>query len=178
MRITVPFNTEVAESLRAGMTVLLSGRVLTGRDAAHKRLVERLDCYEPLPVDLRDQVIYFVGPSPARPGRVIGAAGPTTSSRMDKYSPKLLAAGLRGMIGKGYRGPEVAAAMKKYRGVHFSAIGGLGAILAKCIISAKVLAYEDLGTEAIRELEIREFPAIVAYDCHGESVYRREGEVK
>lgn len=171
LRIQVPFDETTARNLQAGQQVLLTGRLLTGRDAAHKRLCELLDRGEPLPVDVKDQVIYFVGPTPARPGRVIGAAGPTTSSRMDKYSPKLLAVGLRGMIGKGYRGPEVIEAIKKYHGVHFSAIGGLGAILAKCIRSARVLAYEDLGPEAIRELIVEDFPVVVAYDCRGNSVY-------
>jgi fumarate hydratase subunit beta len=171
LRIQVPFDVKTAEGLEAGQAVLLSGRLLTGRDAAHKRLCELLDRGETLPVDLKDQVIYFVGPTPARPGRAIGAAGPTTSSRMDQYSPKLLAVGLRGMIGKGYRGPEVVEALKKYRGVHFSAIGGLGAILGRCVKSAKVLAYEDLGPEAIRELIVEELPVVVAYDCRGKSVY-------
>lgn len=171
IRITTPFDAATADRLAAGQHVLLSGRVLTARDAAHKRLGELLDRGEPLPVDLRDQVIYFVGPTPARPGRVIGAAGPTTSSRMDRYSPRLLAAGLRAMIGKGYRGPEVVEALRKYHAVHFSAIGGLGALLAQCIRSARVLAYDDLGTEAIRELIVEDLPVIVAYDSRGKSVY-------
>jgi fumarate hydratase subunit beta len=171
LRLTVPFDVATADTLRAGQHALLCGRVLTARDAAHKRLCELLDRGEPLPVDVRDQVIYFVGPTPARPGRVIGAAGPTTSSRMDRYSPKLLAAGLRAMIGKGYRGPKVVAALRKYHAVHFAAVGGLGALLAKCIKAARVLAYEDLGTEAIRELVVEDLPVIVAYDCYGGSVY-------
>lgn len=170
-RLTVPFDADVAQTLQAGQSFLLTGRLLTARDAAHKRLCELLDQNKPLPVDLKDQVIYFVGPTPARPGRPIGSAGPTTSSRMDRYSPKLLAAGLRGMIGKGYRGPNVVEALKKHHAVHFSAVGGLGAILGRCIKSSKVLAYEDLGTEAIRELIGEDLPVIVAYDCHGNSVY-------
>jgi fumarate hydratase subunit beta len=173
IRLTVPFDITVADSLKAGQEVLISGRLLTGRDAAHKRLCELLDQGKPMPVDLKDQIIYFVGPTPARPGRVIGSAGPTTSSRMDKYSPKLLAIGLRGMIGKGYRSPNVVESLVKYHAIHFAAVGGLGAILGKAIKSAKVLAYEDLGTEAIRELIVEDFPAIVAYDCHGNSVYNK-----
>jgi fumarate hydratase subunit beta len=176
IRLHVPFDAAMAESLKAGDEVLLSGRLLTARDAAHKRLCELLDRGEELPIDLQDQVIYFVGPTPARPGRVIGSAGPTTSSRMDKYSPRLIERGLRGMIGKGYRGEAVIEAMKKYRAIHFAAVGGLGAILGKAIRSAKVLAYEDLGTEAIRELIVEEFPVVVAYDCHGNTVYKRSGE--
>jgi fumarate hydratase subunit beta len=171
IRLIAPFDEQTAKSLHAGDRVLLSGRILTGRDAAHKRLCDLLDHSQPLPVDLKDQVIYFVGPTPARPGRIIGSAGPTTSSRMDAYSPKLLACGLRGMIGKGYRGENVISALKRYSAVHFSAIGGLGAILAKCIKSSKILVYEDLGAEAIRELIIEDFPLIVAYDCYGNSVY-------
>jgi len=170
-RLTVPFDARTAESLQAGQQWLLSGRILTARDAAHKRLCELLDQGQPLPVDLKDQVIYFVGPTPPRPGRPIGSAGPTTSSRMDKYSPRLLAVGLRGMIGKGYRNQSVIDALVKFKGVHFSAIGGLGAILAQCVRSAKVLAYEDLGTEAIRELIVEDLPVVVAYDCHGNTVY-------
>jgi fumarate hydratase subunit beta len=174
IRLNVPFDAARAESLKAGDEVLLSGRLLTARDAAHKRLCELLDRGEKLPVDLQDQVIYFVGPTPARPGRVIGSAGPTTSSRMDKYSPRLIEQGLRGMIGKGYRGPAVIESLKKYHAIHFAAVGGLGAILGKAIRSAKVLAYDDLGTEAIRELIVEDFPVVVAYDCHGNSVYKRE----
>ncbi|MFA5866305.1 MAG: Fe-S-containing hydro-lyase [Phycisphaerae bacterium] len=174
LRLTVPFDAQTARTLHAGQQVLLCGRVLTARDAAHKRLCELLDQHQPLPVDLRDQVVYFVGPTPARPGRCIGAAGPTTSSRMDKYSPKLLAVGLRGMIGKGYRSKEVVAALQKYQAVHFSAIGGLGALLGKCVKSAKILAYEDLGTEAIRELIVEDLPVIVAYDCQGNTVYAKK----
>jgi len=171
LRLTIPFDSETADSLEAGQQVLLTGTMLTGRDAAHKRLCELLDRGEPLPVDLHDQVIYFVGPTPARPGRPIGSAGPTTSSRMDAYSPRLLAQGLRAMIGKGYRGPKVIEALQLYHAVHFTAIGGLGALLGKTIKKAKVVAYEDLGTEAIHELWVEDFPVIVAYDAHGRSVY-------
>lgn len=171
IRLKVPFDASVADSLQAGQQILLTGRLLSARDAAHKRLCDLLDRNEPLPVDLKDQVIYFVGPTPARPGRPIGSAGPTTSSRMDKYSPRLLAMGLRGMIGKGYRGPKVVESLIKYHAVHFAAVGGLGAILGKAVKSAKILAYEDLGTEAIRELIVEDFPVVVAYDCHGNTVY-------
>jgi len=147
---------------------------LTARDAAHKRLCQLIDKGEPLPVDLTDQVIYFVGPTPARPGRATGSAGPTTSSRMDSYSPKLLAAGLRAMIGKGYRNRPARDALQKYGAVHFSAVGGLAALLAKCIKHARIIAYEDLGTEAIREFTIEHMPLIVAYDAHGGSAYPHE----
>jgi len=169
--ITTPFDESHARALRAGQHVSITGRLLTARDAAHKRLCELLDAGKPLPVDLHDQIIYFVGPTPARPGRAIGAAGPTTSSRMDPYSVKLLAVGLRGMIGKGYRNEEIQRALRHYGAVHFSALGGAGALLGKRIKSAKVLAYPDLGSEAIYELYVEDFPAIVAYDTHGQTVY-------
>ena len=174
--ITTPFDEKSARALDAGKHVLISGRILTGRDAAHKRLCELLDADKPLPVDLRDQIIYFVGPTPARPGKPLGAAGPTTSSRMDGYSVKLMDVGLRGMIGKGYRNDVVRAALQRYGVVHFSAIGGAGALLAKTIKSAKIIAYEDLGPEAIYELVVEDFPAIVAYDAHGKTVYTPPAE--
>jgi fumarate hydratase subunit beta len=158
-------------SLKAGDEVVVTGVVYTGRDMAHKRLCEAIDAGENLPFELEGAVIYFVGPTPARPGRVIGAAGPTTSSRMDAFSPKLIAGGVRGMIGKGYRNEEVREALKKYGAVHLAAVGGAGALLAKHIASAEVIAYEDLGTEAIRRLEVVDFPVIVAYDCHGKTVF-------
>jgi fumarate hydratase subunit beta len=139
---------------------------------AHKRLCEAVDAGQKLPFELEGAVIYFVGPSPAQPGRVIGAAGPTTSSRMDAFSPKLIAGGLRAMIGKGYRGQQVREALKKYGAVHLSTIGGAGALLSRYIVSAEVIAYNDLGTEAVRKLEVADFPAIVAYDCYGNSVYK------
>ena len=172
--VELPMSDKVAQSLRAGDEVFINGAILTGRDIAHKRLCELIDSEKELPVELAGQVIYFVGPTPARPGRVIGSAGPTTSSRMDAFSPKLIAAGLKGMIGKGYRGDEVREALKKYGAVHFAAIGGTGALLSKHIISAEVVAYEDLGTEAIRRLEVVDFPVIVAYDAFGNSVYERD----
>ena len=166
-----PLEEEAVRSLHAGQAVLISGPLLTGRDAAHKRLYNLLQAGKELPVDLAGEVIYFVGPTPARPGKVIGSAGPTTSSRMDAYSPALLAAGLRGMIGKGYRGPEVRDALVKFGAVHLAAPGGLGALLGTKITASEILAYEDLGPEAIRRLMVKDFPAIVAYDAHAKSIY-------
>ncbi len=171
-KLTPPLTEAQVRSLKAGDEVLISGVIYTGRDMAHKRLCEAIDAGKKLPIELEGAIIYFVGPTPARPGRVIGAAGPTTSSRMDLFSPKLIAKGLRAMIGKGYRNNAVREAMKKYGAVHLSAIGGAGALLSKHIVSAKIIAYEDLGTEAIRELEVVDFPAIVAYDAAGNTVYQ------
>jgi len=162
--------------LKAGDSVLISGVMYTARDMAHKRLCEAIDAGERLPFEPGGAIIYFVGPTPARPGRVIGAAGPTTSSRMDAFSPKLIANGLKAMVGKGYRGQAVREALKKYGAVHLSAIGGAGALLSKHIVAAEVIAYEDLGTEAIRKLEVVDFPAIVAYDSYGNTVYKEERE--
>jgi len=170
-RLSTPLGDKDVKLLKAGDEVLISGAVYTARDMAHKRLCELIDAGQELPIDLTGQVFYFAGPTPARKGHVIGAAGPTTSSRMDAFSPKLIAAGLKGMIGKGYRAEEVRAALVKYGAVHFSTIGGAGALLSKHITSAEVVAYEDLGTEAIRKLEVNEFPAIVAYDTQGNTVY-------
>ena len=158
--------------LRAGDEVLISGTVLTGRDQAHKRLCALIEQGHPLPVELAGAVIYFVGPTPAGPGKVIGAAGPTTSARMDAFSPMLFAAGLKGTIGKGYRGQAVREAMVRYTGVHFATLGGAGALLSKHITKSEIVAYEDLGTEAIRKLTFEDFPAVVAYDCCGNSVYK------
>ncbi len=172
-RLNMPLSDENVRSLRAGDEVLISGVVYTARDMAHKRLCERIDAGKKLPIELGGQVIYFVGPTPAREGWVIGVAGPTTSSRMDAFSPKLIAAGLKGMIGKGYRAEEVRAALVKYGAVHFSTIGGAGALLSKHITSAEVVAYEELGAEAIRKLEVVDFPCVVAYDAHGNTVYDR-----
>ena len=171
IKIKTPLSDEVVRSLKAGDEVQISGVVYTGRDMAHKRLCALIDAGKELGIDLDGQIIYFVGPTPAGEGRVIGAAGPTTSSRMDTFSPKLIAAGLKGMIGKGYRGDEVRQALKKYGAVHFSAVGGAGALLSKHIVSAEVVAYEDLGTEAIRKLEFEDFPCVVAYDAFGGNVY-------
>ncbi|MCK4999824.1 MAG: Fe-S-containing hydro-lyase [Anaerohalosphaera sp.] len=171
IRVNTPLSDDVVLSLRAGDEVLVSGVIYTGRDQAHKRLCELLDAGKVLPIDLTGQVIYFVGPTPAAPGRVIGAAGPTTSSRMDAFSPKLIAAGLKGMIGKGYRGDEVRDALKEYKAVHLAATGGAGALLSKCIVASKIVAYADLGTEAIRKLVVTDFPCVAAYDAYGGSVY-------
>ena len=171
MSLNTPLSDSILQGLRAGMDIRLSGVVYSARDMAHKRLCSLSESGQPLPIDLRGQVIYFVGPTPAVPGRPIGAAGPTTSARMDAFSPILLAAGLKGMIGKGYRDNRVRAALRKFGAVHFSTLGGAGALLSKHIVSAEVVAYEDLGTEAIRKLELLDFPCVVAYDAFGGSVY-------
>ena len=171
--LSPPLDEKTVRSLHAGQQVLIIGPVLTARDAAHKRLYDLLQADEDLPVSLEGEIIYFVGPTPARPGRVIGSAGPTTSSRMDAYSPALLAVGLRGMIGKGYRSPALRQALQEFGAVHFTAPGGLGALLASRITHSQILAYEDLGPEAIRRLTVKDFPAIVAYDAHGHSIYDR-----
>jgi len=172
-KLQPPLTEADVRSLRAGDEVSITGEVYTARDMAHKRLCESMAAGRELPFELEGAVIYFVGPTPARPGRVIGAVGPTTSSRMDAFSPKLIAKGLRAMIGKGYRCDEVRDALKKYGAVHLSTIGGAGALLSKHISVAEVITYEDLGTEAIRKLEVVDFPAIVAYDAHGNTVYKR-----
>jgi len=171
-KLKPPLTENDVRLLKAGDEVLINGVIYTARDMAHKRLCEAIDAGKKLPIELEGAIIYFVGPTPARPGHVIGAAGPTTSSRMDPFSPNLIAKGLRAMIGKGYRNNAVREAMKKYGAVHLSATGGAGALLSKHIVSAKVVAYEDLGTEAIRELEVVDFPAIVAYDAAGNTVYQ------
>jgi fumarate hydratase subunit beta len=171
IELSTPLDEKTIRSLQAGDEVLISGVVYSARDMAHQRLCTLIDSGGELPVDLNGAVIYFVGPTPARPGKIIGSAGPTTSSRMDAFSPKLIAHGLRGMIGKGYRGEAVREAMNKYGAVHFAAIGGAGALLSRHIVKSEVVAYEDLGTEAIRRLEFKDFPAIVAFDSHGDSVY-------
>ena len=173
IHLKTPLDEETARSLQAGQRVLISGPILTGRDAAHKRLYDLLQAGEELPIKLEGEIIFFVGPTPARPGKVSGSAGPTTSSRMDAYSPALLEAGLRGMIGKGYRGEKVREALKEFGAVHLAAGGGLGALLGSKIKEANILAYEDLGTEAIRRLVVEDLPVIVAYDAHGGSVYGR-----
>ncbi len=167
MRITSPIDDKTIERLTAGTQVLISGVIYTARDAAHRRLVKALDAGEKLPVDLQGQTIYYTGPSPARPGRIIGAAGPTTSARMDALAPRLLAAGVKAMIGKGNRSLAVREAIQKYRAVYFVAIGGAGALLSKCIRQAEIVAYEDLGPEAMRRLVVEDFPAIVADDIYG-----------
>jgi fumarate hydratase subunit beta len=160
--------------LKAGEEVLINGVVYSARDMAHKRLCEAIEAGKKLPFELAGAVIYFVGPTPARPGRVIGAAGPTTSSRIDKFSPVLIARGLKAMIGKGYRDEKVREALKKYGAVHLATLGGAGALLSRHITAAETIAYEELGTEAIRKLNVVDFPAVVAYDCHGNSVYENK----
>lgn len=169
--ITTPLTAEKTKELRAGDNVLISGVIYTGRDAAHKRLVELVQEGKELPVDLRDQIIYYVGPAPAKPGQAIGSAGPTTSYRMDAYAPALLDLGLKGMIGKGKRSDEVVASMMKNEAVYFGAIGGAGALLSKCIKKAEVVCYEDLGAEAIRRLEVENLPATVIIDSLGNNLY-------
>ena len=170
-KIHTPLTREDVRDLKAGDSCLITGVIYTARDAAHKRLCELLDKGQPLPVDMENAIIYFVGPTPAKPGQAIGSAGPTTSYRMDAYSPALIAAGQTGMIGKGKRGPEVVAAMKEHGAVYFGAIGGCGALLSKCIKKAEIVAYEDLGAEAIRRLEVEDFPVVVIIDSEGNNLY-------
>ena len=169
--ITTPLTREKVRNLKSGDSCLISGVIYTARDAAHKRLCELVDAGKEMPLDVTDNIIYFVGPTPAKPGQAIGSAGPTTSYRMDAYSPTLIREGLTGMIGKGKRGPEVVAAMKEHGAVYFGAIGGCGALLGKCIKKAEVIAYDDLGAEAIRRLEVEDFPAIVIIDSQGNNLY-------
>lgn len=171
IELRAPLAESDVRPLKAGDEVALCGVVYTARDMAHKRLCAALDAGQELPIDLNGAVIYFVGPTPARTGAVIGAAGPTTSSRMDPFSPKLIAHGLRAMVGKGYRGDEVRQSLQEHGAVHLATLGGAGALLSKHIVSAEVVAYEDLGTEAIRRLEVVDFPAVVAYDAAGGCVY-------
>ena len=171
IKMTTPLTRETVRDLKAGDSCLISGVIYTARDAAHKRLCELVEAGKELPMDVSDSIIYFVGPTPAKPGQAIGSAGPTTSYRMDAYSPTLIAQGLTGMIGKGKRGPEVIAAMKEHGAVYFGAIGGCGALLSKCIKKAEIVAYEDLGAEAIRRLEVEDFPAIVIIDSQGNNLY-------
>ena len=169
--IELPLKDEDIEQLHIGDYCYLSGVVYTARDAAHKRMYEALENNEKLPIDISGQVIYYMGPSPAREGRVIGSAGPTTATRMDKYAPRLLDLGQKGMIGKGKRSQEVIDALIRNKAVYFAAVGGAGALLSRCITSSEVVAYDDLGTEAIRRLEIKDFPVIVAADCYGNKIY-------
>ena len=169
--LTLPLTDKDRCTLRAGDIVTLTGEIYTARDAAHKRLIALLDEGKPLPVDLNGQTLYYVGPAPASPGHAVGAAGPTTSYRMDAYSPTLIKLGQRGMLGKGKRGPEVVEAMKEHGAVYFGAIGGAGAVLAKCIKKAEIVAYEDLGAEALRCLEVEDLPAFVIIDCEGRNLY-------
>ena len=171
MRLTAPLTNETIEQLRAGDKVSITGVIYVGRDAAHKRLVAALDAGEPLPFDPNGQIIYYMGPSPAKPGEPIGSAGPTTSYRMDPYAPRMMEVGLKGMIGKGNRSLPVREAMQKHKAIYLGAIGGAGALIAKSIKAAKVIAYEDLGAEALRRLEVEDFPAIVVNDIYGGDAY-------
>jgi len=177
IEITAPFGDDTVLSLKAGDRVLISGTVYTARDAAHKRMVEEWRETGKLPVDLQGQIIYYVGPTPAKPHQAIGSAGPTTSGRMDSYTPLLLELGLKGMIGKGYRNEEVRKAIMKHRAVYFGAIGGSGALIARTIKKVETVAYDDLGTEAIRRLTIERFPAVVVNDVHGNDWYRQSAEL-
>ena len=171
--VNLPLTEEKARQLRCGDTVYLTGEVYTSRDAGHKRMVELLSREEDLPFNPTNATIYYVGPSPARPGQVIGSAGPTTSGRMDAYAPTLLSVGARGMIGKGARSPEVIEAMKRHSGVYFGAIGGAGALLAKCIKKAELIAWEDLQSEALRKLWVENMPLVVVIDCEGNDLYQQ-----
>jgi len=177
IRIRTPLTDEVVEKLKIGDKVLISGVIYTGRDAAHKRLADLIHRGQELPIEVKGQIIYYVGPTPAKPGYAIGSAGPTTSYRMDPYAPLLIARGLKGMIGKGSRGKEVIEAMKTYRAVYFAATGGAAALISKKVRTSEVVAYDDLGAEAIRRLEVKDFPAIVVNDVRGNDLYE-EGKKK
>lgn len=170
-QIQIPIQKATIRELKAGDYVYLTGEIYTARDAAHKRMNEVLEKNEKLPVNIEDKIIYYMGPSPAREGKVIGSAGPTTASRMDKYTPRLMDLGLSGMIGKGKRSQEVIDAIIRNEGIYFAAVGGAGALLSKCIKKSEVVAYDDLGTEAIRRLEIENFPVIVVVDSRGNNLY-------
>lgn len=174
--IQVPLKEQDIENMKAGDYVYLTGTIYTARDAAHKRMYDSMKKGEPLPIELEGNILYYLGPSPAREGQVIGSAGPTTSSRMDKYTPDMLYAGLKGMVGKGKRSPEVIAAIKKTHAVYFAAVGGAGALLSQCIKEAEVVAYDDLGTEAIRRLYIEKLPVIVVIDKDGNNLYETAAE--
>jgi len=171
IRVTTPLDDSTIMKLRSGDKVLITGTIYTGRDSAHKRLVELIDKGGKLPIDVKGQIIYYVGPTPTKPGDAVGSAGPTTSERMDAYSPKLLKMGLKGMIGKGGRSGPVIEAMKENRAVYMAATGGAGALISKCIKSSEIVAYEDLGPEAIRKMEVVDFPVIVINDVHGNDLY-------
>jgi len=172
IKVTTPLNEDVISTWRSGDKILISGIIYTGRDAAHKRLVELIDKGESLPFDVKGQIIYFVGPTPARPGRAVGSAGPTTSYRMDAYSPRLIEKGLKGMIGKGSRSKEVIEAMMKHKCVYMTAVGGAGALISRCIKSSEIIAYDDLGPEAVRKMEVENLPAIVVNDTSGNDLYQ------
>jgi fumarate hydratase subunit beta len=177
MKLTTPLTDEIVEKLHAGDKVEITGTIYVARDAAHKRMVEALDRGEQLPVDVRGQIVYYMGPSPTKPGKVIGSAGPTTSGRMDRYAPRLLEIGLKGMIGKGSRVVSVKDAMKKFKAVYFAATGGAAALIAQRIKQAQGIAYEDLGAEALQRLEVEDFPVIVVNDMYGGDAYE-EGKRK
>ena len=170
-KITLPITDEDIKNLKAGDSVLLTGSIITGRDAAHKRMIEALQRGEELPIDIKDSTIYYMGPSPAREGRPIGSAGPTTATRMDRYAPTLLDLGEKAMIGKGKRSKEVIDAIVRNHAVYFAAVGGAGALLSKCITKSEIVCYEDLGAEAIRKIEIKDFPVIVVIDSQGNNLY-------
>ena len=172
-KVKLPLNDDIIKTFKAGDNLLITGIIYTAKDATHKRIVETLDKGELLPVNLEGQIIYYVGPSPTRPGRPIGSAGPTTSSRIDSYTPRLIAKGLKGMIGKGSRSKEVKEAMKKYKVVYLGAIGGAGALLSKCIKKAEVIAYKDLGSNAFQRLEVEDFPVTVINDIYGGDLYEK-----
>lgn len=172
ININTPIDEEIVTSLKAGDEVYISGIIYTGRDAAHKRMCEMLERGEELPFDIKNQIIYYVGPCPAKDGMVIGSCGPTTSGRMDAYAPTLLSLGLKGMIGKGTRNQEVIEAIKKNRGIYFGAIGGAAALIAKSVIAEEIIAFEDLGTEAIRKIEVKDFPTVVVIDSEGNDLYQ------
>jgi len=176
-KITLPLNDEILKDLKAGDNLLLTGVIYVARDTAHKRMVEALDQGKPLPFDIKGATIYYMGPSPARPGRVIGSAGPTTSGRMDAYAPRLMAEGLKGMIGKGLRSQAVKDAMVKHKAVYLGAIGGAGAVISRSVKKAEVVAYEELGAEALRRLEVEDFPVTVVNDIYGGDLYE-EGKAK
>ena len=176
-KVTSPISDDVIDKLRAGDQVQISGVIYVGRDAAHKRLVEALDRGDPLPFDVSGQTIYYMGPSPTKPGHVIGSAGPTTSGRMDAYAPRLLSIGLKAMIGKGSRSDAVKQAIREHKGVYLAAVGGAAALIAKAVAKAETVAYEELGPEAILRLEVNDFPAIVINDSHGGDLYE-EGKAK
>lgn len=175
-KITAPLSKDTVQELRAGDSVRITGTIYTARDAAHKRMVEALEAGQGLPIDVTGQVIYYVGPTPAKPGQVIGSAGPTTSGRMDKYAPTLIEQGLAGMIGKGLRSAEVVESMKKHGAVYFAAIGGAAVVIAKSIKAYEVLAYDDLGAEALAKLTVEDFPAIVVIDAQGNDFYKQGRE--
>jgi fumarate hydratase subunit beta len=171
-KITTPLTDEVISKLKAGDTLFISGEIYTARDSAHKKLIDALDAGEKLPFDVKGQIIYYVGPSPAKPGKVIGSAGPTTSGRMDPYTPRLLSEGLKGMIGKGLRSKEVVDSMKKNGAIYMAAVGGAAALISRTITKAEVIAYDDLGPEAVRRLEVKDFPVIVVIDKDGNNLYQ------